>query len=126
MLKILIVEDDAQLATTLKYLVEDNPRYRVILLCWQAMIAAQAWVLLQQGWDRWLLGERGRDGKVIDWLDELTAECPKKTAHNMNDPLRCAVPGFSEGLVALLQSLGQAFVDLNQTRATQRREARIA
>src|SRR5690349_1152337 len=30
MLKILIVEDDFQLATTLKYLVEDNPRYRVI------------------------------------------------------------------------------------------------
>lgn len=30
MLRILIVEDDAQLATTLKYLVEDNPRYRVI------------------------------------------------------------------------------------------------
>ena len=30
MLKILIVEDDAQLATTLKYLVEDNPRYQVV------------------------------------------------------------------------------------------------
>ena len=30
MLKILIVEDDTQLATTLKYLVEDNPRYRVV------------------------------------------------------------------------------------------------
>ncbi len=30
MLKILIVEDDSQLATTLKYLVEDNPRYRVV------------------------------------------------------------------------------------------------
>lgn len=29
MLKILIVEDDSALATTLKYLVEDNPRYRV-------------------------------------------------------------------------------------------------
>jgi DNA-binding NarL/FixJ family response regulator len=29
-LKILIVEDDSALATTLKYLVEDNPRYRVI------------------------------------------------------------------------------------------------
>jgi hypothetical protein len=27
-LKSLIVEDNAQLATTLKYLVEDNPRYR--------------------------------------------------------------------------------------------------
>ncbi|HXG98976.1 MAG TPA: response regulator [Sphingomicrobium sp.] len=30
MLKILIVEDDIQLASTLKYLVEDNPRYRVV------------------------------------------------------------------------------------------------
>ncbi len=30
MLKILIVEDDVQLATTLKFLVEDNPRYRVV------------------------------------------------------------------------------------------------
>jgi two-component system, response regulator PdtaR len=29
-LKILIVEDDFQLATTLKYLIEDNPRYRVV------------------------------------------------------------------------------------------------
>jgi len=29
-LRILIVEDDNQLAATLKYLVEDNPRYRVI------------------------------------------------------------------------------------------------
>lgn len=32
MLKILIVEDDAQLATTLKYLVEDNPRYQVVAI----------------------------------------------------------------------------------------------
>lgn len=32
MLKILIVEDDAQLASTLKYLVEDNPRYRVVAM----------------------------------------------------------------------------------------------
>ena len=30
MLKILVVEDDVQLATTIKYLVEDNPRYRVV------------------------------------------------------------------------------------------------
>lgn len=30
MLRILIVEDDSQLAATLKFLVEDNPRYRVI------------------------------------------------------------------------------------------------
>ena len=32
MLKILIVEDDSQLALTLKYLVEDNPRYRVVAI----------------------------------------------------------------------------------------------
>ncbi|HXH51872.1 MAG TPA: response regulator [Sphingomicrobium sp.] len=32
MLNILIVEDDSQLATTLKYLVEDNPRYRVVAI----------------------------------------------------------------------------------------------
>jgi DNA-binding response OmpR family regulator len=31
-LKLLIVEDDSQLATTLKYLVEDNPRYRVVAI----------------------------------------------------------------------------------------------
>ena len=30
MLKILVVDDDIQLATTLKYLIEDNPRYRVV------------------------------------------------------------------------------------------------
>ena len=30
MLRILIVEDNLQLAITLKYLVEDNPRYRVV------------------------------------------------------------------------------------------------
>jgi len=31
-LKILVVEDDSQLAETLKYLVEDNPRYRVVAI----------------------------------------------------------------------------------------------
>jgi CheY-like chemotaxis protein len=31
-LRILIVEDDSQLAATLKYLVEDNPRYRVVAI----------------------------------------------------------------------------------------------
>ena len=32
MLNILIVEDDNQLAVTLKYLVEDNPRYKVVAI----------------------------------------------------------------------------------------------
>lgn len=31
-LNILIVEDDSQLSVTLKYLVEDNPRYRVVAM----------------------------------------------------------------------------------------------
>ena len=46
MLKILIVEDDAQLATTLKYLVEDNPRYQVVATADDvdsAVAAAESW-----------------------------------------------------------------------------------
>jgi hypothetical protein len=27
-----------------------------------------------------LIEERGRDGKIIDWLDQITADCPKKAA----------------------------------------------
>jgi hypothetical protein len=46
-----------------------------------------------------LIYDRGINGKVIDWLDELTAECPKKIARNMNDPMRCAVSEFAEGVL---------------------------
>ncbi len=42
MLNILIVEDDSHLATTLKYLVEDNPRYRVVAIADDADGAAAA------------------------------------------------------------------------------------
>jgi DNA-binding response OmpR family regulator len=41
-LKILIVEDDSQLAVTLKYLVEDNPRYRVMAIAEDADSAIAA------------------------------------------------------------------------------------
>ena len=36
-----------------------------------------------------LTDKRGRE--LIEWLDELTADCPKKQAHNINDPcgVRC-------------------------------------
>ena len=37
-----------------------------------------------------LIKKRGREAKLIDWHDELTAECPKKIAHNMNDPCGAA------------------------------------
>lgn len=42
MLRILVVEDDAQLAVTLKYLVEDNPRYRVVAMADDADTAIAA------------------------------------------------------------------------------------
>ena len=42
MLNILIVEDDGQLAVTLKYLVEDNPRYRVVAMAEDADSAIAA------------------------------------------------------------------------------------
>jgi hypothetical protein len=32
-----------------------------------------------------LLDDRGRDAKLVDWLDEITADCPKKRARNFND-----------------------------------------
>ena len=42
MLRILIVEDDSQLAQTVKYLVEDNPRYRVVAIAEDAEGAVSA------------------------------------------------------------------------------------
>lgn len=42
MLTILIVEDDSQLAATMQYLVEDNPRYRVVGIAADAPTALAA------------------------------------------------------------------------------------
>ena len=45
MLSILVVEDDKQLSATLKYLIEDNPRYRVVATATdadEAIAAAEA------------------------------------------------------------------------------------
>ena len=52
-----------------------------------------------------LIEKRGRDAKLIDWLDELTAECPKKIARNMNDHLRCEVPATVESVVIVRKPL---------------------
>ena len=48
----------------------------------------------------WLIEKRGRDAKLIDWLDELTAECPKEDCTQYERSMRCAVPGFGEGALA--------------------------
>ena len=42
MLRILVVEDDSQLAVTVKYLVEDNPRYVVVAIAEDAASAIAA------------------------------------------------------------------------------------
>ena len=42
MLKILVVEDDSQLATTIKFLIEDNPRYRVVAIADDSDSAVEA------------------------------------------------------------------------------------
>ena len=45
-----------------------------------------------------LIERRGRDAKLIDWLDEITADCPKKQAHNMNDPCGARFPDLPKVL----------------------------
>lgn len=45
-----------------------------------------------------LISERGRDAKVIDWLDALTAHCPIKKAHNWNDQCAAQCPDLPKGL----------------------------
>ena len=35
-----------------------------------------------------LVQDRGRHGKIVDWLDQVTADCPKKAMISWND--RCA------------------------------------
>jgi hypothetical protein len=42
-----------------------------------------------------LIGAYGRDAKVIDWLSELTAGCPKKAAHNMSDQCGARCPDLA-------------------------------
>jgi hypothetical protein len=39
-----------------------------------------------------LLKDRGHNAKIIDWLDEITADCPVKSAHNMNDQCGARCP----------------------------------
>ena len=39
-----------------------------------------------------LIEARGRNAKLIDWLDEITADCPRRQAHDMNDPCGARFP----------------------------------
>jgi hypothetical protein len=45
-----------------------------------------------------LIRDRGREGKIIDWLGELTADCPKKLAHNSSDQCGARCPDLAKVL----------------------------
>jgi hypothetical protein len=45
-----------------------------------------------------LILSRGGDAKIIDWLDELSADCPKKSARNMNDQCGARCPDLARVL----------------------------
>ena len=47
---------------------------------------------------RRLIEKRGRDGKIIDWPSELTADCPKKSARNMSDQCDARCPDLARVL----------------------------
>ena len=42
-----------------------------------------------------LVESRGHDAKIIDWLDEITKDCPRKTASNMNDQCGARCPDLA-------------------------------
>jgi hypothetical protein len=44
-----------------------------------------------------LVENRGRNAQG-DWLDEITADCPKKQAQNMNDPCGARCPQLTKVL----------------------------
>ena len=41
---------------------------------------------------RRLVEERGRNGKLIDWKDEITADCPRRVAQNYSDQCGAGCP----------------------------------
>ena len=49
--------------------------------------ARQGWYILFR-----LLRAHGHKAKVIDWLDVITADCPKRSANNMNDQCGARCP----------------------------------
>jgi hypothetical protein len=45
-----------------------------------------------------LIAERGGDSSVVDWLAELTADCPIKQAQNWSDRCAARCPDLPEVL----------------------------
>ena len=49
-----------------------------------------------------LIERRGRNAKLIDWLDEITADCPKKRASNMNHRRPVTITGSLEFVLTIV------------------------
>jgi hypothetical protein len=45
-----------------------------------------------------LIDGRGRDAKIVDWLRELTADCPRMIARNMSDQCGARCPDLARVL----------------------------
>jgi hypothetical protein len=46
---------------------------------------------------RRLIEQHERDGKIVDWLDALTADCPRRRAAGISDQCHARVPRSPEG-----------------------------
>jgi hypothetical protein len=42
-----------------------------------------------------LIEDGGRDAKIVDWLDEITTDCPKKSACNWSDQCAARCPDLA-------------------------------
>jgi hypothetical protein len=45
-----------------------------------------------------LIEQRGRDVRILDWLDELTADCPRKQSASISDQCRARSPDLPKVL----------------------------
>jgi hypothetical protein len=39
-----------------------------------------------------MIDRRGRDGRILDWLAELTADCPRRRAASISDQCHARCP----------------------------------
>jgi len=45
---------------------------------------------------RRLIERRGRDVRILDWLDGLTVDCPRKKSASVSDQCHAACPDLSK------------------------------
>ena len=48
-----------------------------------------------------LIERRGRDAKIVDWLEEITADCPNKSVRNWNDQCGARCPDLPKVLIPI-------------------------